>query len=204
MEAALARLNERERQAYNVFCKGVQPEISPTTQASMFGLFIQGKDCEAIRVLNPSYGLGQIAHAAVVGEWYKRREEYVQNLLDGVYARVQHTSLESIDYVCDWLCAHHKLNGEKLKRFFLTGNASELDGVPGSLKHYIDTVNLLRALTGQDKNKEVGTQYISSSKAAPAQTAEVIEAPKGLNPIENDSHTKIIEALEALDKVVKK
>jgi hypothetical protein len=166
----------------------------------MFDMFMQGKTCEDIRKTTPEYSLGQIAHARVLGDWDRKVEEHTEALLNNVVHRVQTVSLESINYICDWLSAHHKAHSDKMMKYFLSGDSSELDTVPNNLKAYAEAVQLLRSLTGQDKTTK-GSD-LPPYRVAPTikQEGDPTPQPQQQMPMRNvidaEVHSNMLKALD--------
>lgn len=158
-----AELSVQEKFAYDYFVKnrgktlGTMP-LSPSTQAQLFELFLNGVPFNEIRRMNPSYSLGQIIAAAVDNNWFAQRESHMSTLLNTVKDRVGQISLESVDFLSNLLSAAHKKHGDSLKRYLQTGNESELSGIAlESLRSYREALELLMRLTGQDIKRVKGT-----------------------------------------------
>lgn len=204
------KLSKREQDAFDYFCRSNLPEISPITQVGMFELWLNGKSIEDIRKLYGNFSLGQVAHAAVIGEWHVKKEDHVETLLSNVVQRVQQTSLESISYVCDWISVHHKQHGDKMAAFFKTGDTAVLEGLPHSIQAYANGVQLLRSLTGQDKTK-------AGSDLPPYRVAPGMRQDQGRednsamtmpnirpNSLDQNTHSRILEALDVVVEEKKK
>lgn len=149
-------LNPREQSAYRYFCASAQPPLAPSLQARLFELYLNGCSCEEIRRLNPDVGLGPIVHARVYGDWDRRKDEHINGLLDGVRLRVQHVSVESIDFLANMLAASHKQQGDKLKQYLQTGNEKLLGELSvKSLRQYKEVLDMLMTITGVSTTKKV-------------------------------------------------
>lgn len=156
VDLALATLSSRELHAYKIWAGSNKPSLAPSLNAKLFQLYLNGKDCEEIRRLNPQLSLGEIAAAKIQGEWGRRREEHLSQLLEETSKRVQQTSMETTDFLCDILTAANREHGDKLRRFIQTGDSKDLGDFKiqslASLKTVIET---LYKLTGQDKQSQV-------------------------------------------------
>ncbi len=150
-------LTPREKTALAVTFK-MRPEparLSPTLEAQLFSLFLNGQDCVKIAQMNPGITLGQIVRARVESQWDLKRFEHVEALLKDARDRLQQTTLESVDFVAAQIAAAHKLYGEKVKRYLQTGNEKDLGGFSiHGWKAYNDAIELLKKLTGQDGTKQ--------------------------------------------------
>lgn len=172
IQRARALLSEKEESAYDYFCKSDQPALAPSLNAKLFTLWLNGKSCEEIRRLNQGLTLGQIVAARIEGDWDALRKEHLDRLLQETSTRVQQTTFETADLVCDMLAAANKEHGDRLRRYLQTGDEKELGdmritGISG-LKSAIE---ILQKLTGQERQKSVTiggelTSYSASSVAA--------------------------------------
>jgi hypothetical protein len=150
-------LDPRELYAYTVCLGAKSPQISTSTAAKFFELFLNGRTCEDIRKLNPGFSLGQIVIARIQGEWDRLKLEYQQNLLLSVRERFQQAQLETVTLLADMLAARVKLDRERYARFLQTGDESEIkDAIQiGSIKDLKATLEALMKATGQDSDKKV-------------------------------------------------
>lgn len=151
-----AFLTKKEQDAYRYWQASNKPALSASLQAKLFELFLNGKSTEEILRMNPALGLGEIVQARISGEWDKRLEDYRNSLLDNTMRRVQQSTLESVTFVCDLLAATNKLEGDKIKKYLLTGDDRELGNIRiDSLAGYGRAIDTLQKLTGQDKKVNV-------------------------------------------------
>ncbi len=153
------RLSPEERKAYKLYVQKNDPPLSPSVQAQLFSLYLNGTSCEEIAKLNPNFSLGMIVRARVEGLWDERRDAHLESLFSGVRERVQQVQMESVVFTSDLLSSANKMFGDKLKKYLQTGDERELGALRiDSLKQYRDAVDLLMKLTGQDKKIEVTGQ----------------------------------------------
>jgi hypothetical protein len=144
-------LNEREQAAYEEHARHNNPPLSPSLEAELFQLYLNGIGLEDIVRLNKGLRLGAVARAAVEGNWYERRRAYADSLLGSVVPRVQQVQAEAIVFAADLLAAAHRLHGEKIRKFLQTGDEAELgDFAVRSIDQYRKGVELLLKMTGQD------------------------------------------------------
>jgi hypothetical protein len=152
IKAALARLNQRELHAYNVWQGGNQNALAPSLNAKLFNLYLQGKSAEEIRRMNQAISLGQIVAAKVEGEWDERRDEHLDALIRETSRRSAQASMETIDFVCDLLAVANREHGDALRRYLQSGDAKELgDFKIDSIFNLKQTIEILQKLTGADK-----------------------------------------------------
>jgi hypothetical protein len=146
-------LTERELNALRVYASfGKQPDIAPSTIASFYSLFLNGKTCQEIVVANSGFSLAQIVKLRVDHEWDQKRFEYINQLLVKTNDKMIQIKLESMNFLGDAIAVTHKLLGEKLVRFLQTGNVAELEGVPvGTLGQYKLFQELLAGLATPQK-----------------------------------------------------
>lgn len=141
--------------------------LAPDVQARMFNLFLQGRTLQDIRAVNPQFGLGQIVHAAVVGRWFGRRDEYLDELLVSVRNRAVQSVAEAVNFVADQMAATHALHADQVAKFLQTRDVGDLGGFAAtSVKQYKELVELLIRLTGQDKVSTVN-HNVRPAPAAP-------------------------------------
>lgn len=133
-----------------------QPHLAPALNASLYQLWLMGKDTEEIRRLNPTLSLGSIVAARVDGQWDERKEEYLAALLDKAAARVQQTTLEQVDLMCDVLALARKEQGDKIKRYIQTGaDADKPDVRIDGIRTLKTAIEILQTLTGKDKQARI-------------------------------------------------
>ena len=189
-------LNDRELSAYHYWQSTQDPPIAPSTQAKMFELFLQGKELEEIRRLNPGFSLGAIAAARLQGGWDQQRDQHLQDLLGKVRGRVQQSFLETVDLFCDLLAAKNKVHRDKVLKFIQSGDERELADLNlGGMKGYKDIIEGLAKLTGQDQNRKVSgsvTLQVETPRAnqpmAPADAAAIISALLASNKKKEDAN----------------
>ena len=164
-----SRLSERESIAYGAWKRiaATQPKLSPDTQARFFALFLQGATCQDIVSLNKGYSLGQIVQVRMEGDWDKRRDDYLEDLLNNARGLVQQTAMESIRFVADQLAAVHKRWGESAKRYVQDGDESKFKdfGIDG-IRDYKTAIEVLQKLTGQE-NKPQEVHHSGEIAVAP-------------------------------------
>lgn len=145
-QAAVARLNDREAFAYRTWC-GMpgRRAVAPDLNARLFQLYLVGHTCEEIRQLNPALALGDIVAAKVEGEWDVLRDEHRAKLLQSTADRLQQSTLQTVNLLCDVMAVAARQQGEKLQRYLMTGNEAELQGAMcvqdfGDLKKVVETL----------------------------------------------------------------
>lgn len=156
VERASASLSSRELHAYKVWCGSDKPPLAPSLNAKLFQLYLNGKDCEEIRRLNPQLSLGEVAAAKVAGDWEERRQAHLERLLDETTTRVKQATLETADFVCDLLAVASREHGDRLRRYIQTGDPGELgDFRIQSLPALKTAIETLQKLTGQDRQQQL-------------------------------------------------
>jgi hypothetical protein len=156
IQEAIAKLSKRDLHAYNIWRGTDRPALAPSLNAKFFNLYLNGKGCEEIRRLNPQFGLGDIVAARIEGEWDKRRDEHLDQLLDQTSRRLQQTTMETADFVCDLLAVANREHGDRLRRYLQTGDDKELgDFRISSLPGLKSAIEILQKLTGDDRKQSV-------------------------------------------------
>lgn len=185
-------LNDRELQALHRFRSSQQAPLAPDTQAKLFKLFLNGKTTSEIQRLNPQFTFGQIVNARVMGEWDRRFNEHLDELLNNTASRVRQVTMESINFVCDLLSVTHQMHSDRIKKFLQTGDPSELGTLQiNSLQGYKQGVELLQKLTGQDKQQNVKVDGTITHKA---------EAPSHANQPSPEEAANILQLLASASK----
>jgi|SRR6185312_8440515 len=157
-----AKLDEREQYALTKWQNSNHPPLAPDTQAKLFRLYLNGKTTHQIHQMNPQFSLGQIVQAKVKGKWDERAELHLDELLNGVKARVQQVTLESIHFVADMISAANKMHGEAIKKYLQTEDPADLGDLKiTTLDGYRKAVELLQKLTGQDKPNNKGELVVT-------------------------------------------
>lgn len=149
-------LNKRELELYQDYLEVHGEIIAPNTSLIYYQQFLAGFSCEEIAIKNPGVDVGSIIDARLRYKWDERKEEYISNLYKTMQERYVQVQMEAVHYVSDMLSAAHKLNGDKYRRFLISGNPNDLEGLEiSSLKQYKEVVDLLLKLTGQDKKQQI-------------------------------------------------
>lgn len=183
------QITPREQYAFDQFKKSDLPKLSPSLSAKLFELFLNGKTCEEIRKLNPQYTLGQIVAARIEGDWDGQRVEYERTLLAGVRRRAAQAQLETITLVADMLAAAKRVFGDKIARYFQTGDEAELGDLKiRNIKDLQALTEMLLKVTGQDTKKVQGEVHHHHH--------EEPEPPKRLTSDDADAILKMLEVQE--------
>lgn len=157
LEARISKLSERERKAYEYFCQSDQRPVAPTYNAQLFTLYLNGKSVTEIHRLNPALSLGQVVHARVEGDWDRRRDEYVDELLNRASDRQVQSTMESVEFLQDMLAVLKKRDGDKYRRYLQSGDINELKDTLQitSLDGMKKVVEAMQKLTGADRDQTV-------------------------------------------------
>lgn len=183
------QLSEKEQYALDYHRNKREPSLAPVTQAQLFQLYLQGHDCDEIRRLRPNFSLGQIVEARVEGQWDMRRQEHVQRLMRATQEKVAQTQLESVEYICNLVAAHHRLQGDKLKRFLMSGDPKDLgDAGITSFKQYKEVLATLRELLKPAETVQRVTGEVTHVHRAEA-------APEKMRVIEQEEQSSALEYL---------
>lgn len=190
-------LNTRELTAYRAYMRLNQPPMSPKLQAELYNLFLQGHSCESIASINHQFGnasLGMIIRARLENEWDKKRQEYVQDLMENIGSKVKQTTMESANFVSDMMAAINKYYGSRYRKYIQTGNEEDLDGIElPSMTFYPKVVEMLLKLTGQDNNK----RQIIDGVVEHRHTLSSDSIPKPVSP---EEAALIIKTIDATNK----
>ena len=143
--------------------------LSLEISLGLYELFLNGHSFEEIvRVSNlqgRSFTVGMVADAALRYDWFTKREDHQQTLYNGIVAKTRGIQAESVSFIGDMLAAAHKLHGDKLKEFLVTGDPNLLAGRTGvlisSLKEYRDVIALLMTVTGQHQSGSGGGTQVN-------------------------------------------
>lgn len=148
-----SHLTYKEEAAYRVAVREKEFPLTPQKQAQLFELYLNGMTCEQIiGTQPPGIRLGAVVRACVEGDWYNKRQSYLNQLLNNVKTRVAQVQSESVNFAADLLAAAHKQHGRKLKKYLETGEEKALgDFAISNLTQYQKAASLLLSLTGQDK-----------------------------------------------------
>lgn len=169
LEKAKNSLSKRELHAYTVWCGTEKAPLAPSLNAKLFNLYLLGKTCEEIRRLNPTLQLGEIVAARIAGRWDERRDDHLDQLLSATTQRVQQTTLETADFVCDILAVANREHGDNLRRYLQSGEPTELgDFRITSLTTLKIAIETLQKLTGQDKQQKLTVTGDITTRQAPA------------------------------------
>ena len=187
-------LNARERVAYEEHMRRQNTPLSPSLEAELFQLYLNGVGLEDIARLNKGLRLGAIARSAVEGDWYEKRRNYADSLLEAVVPRVQQVQAEAIVFAADLLAAAHKLHGNKIRRFLQTGDESELgDFSIRNIDQYRRSTEVLLKLTGQDNKSPQRREIRSEQPMVKEYVPATIAVPQKLLP---DDAADLLKAFE--------
>lgn len=173
-----SHLTHREEAAYRMHLQAKEPPLAPSLQGELFELYLKGTTLEQIARVNKGLRLGAIVRAHEEGDWFNRRELYVQGILDGIRSKVQQSLAESADFLTDYVAVAHKLYGDKFKRFLQTGDESELgDMKPTNIGQYKMILELLLKATGQGDKKTVSVTGEVNHQVNSMPTASLLSGP---------------------------
>jgi hypothetical protein len=160
-------------------CKGPSRNfpVAQSTATQLFCLYLNGKTLPEIQALNPTLSMGQIVYAAVEGNWYKHRLDYLARLPDKAKLRLQQIACEAVDFMGDQLAAAHKMHGEAIQKYLQSGNSDDLGSFGiNSIRQYREVLELLVKATGQNNTSTVNVKSEVVHSIAPS-----TEAPKVLS-----------------------
>ena len=171
---ALDRLSEREKTALRIWqsISKTQPQLSPDTQARLYSLFLQNITFDEIARLNKGIPIGQILECAYQGEWFLKRDEYIEGLLSNVKNMLQQSTIESVGFIIAQLAATHKKFGDSAKKYLQHGDESEFRSFGlENIKSYKVAIEALQKLTGQEGKTEVSHNVVVTNASSPANRA---------------------------------
>lgn len=176
-------LTEKERGALEFVRArpGQFPLVGTHLQQKLFALFIQGISCLEIARLNHPLHLGQVLTARLEFGWDERRQEHVESLLQATQMRVQQSMVEGIDFITASLASVYKIEGDKIKRYLMSGGDEKELG-EFQIKNWSQlhaALNVFKTLTGQDK------------PAPQKHTGEIVHKHEHTIPAANRSMTTI-------------
>src|SRR6185436_3133870 len=195
LEVTYSQLDERERYALKKWQSSDHPPLSHELNAKLFRLFLNGKTTHEIHRLNSQYSLGQIVNARIKGEWDRRYQEHLDELLTGVKLRVQQVTLETIDFFADLISAANQMHGDAIKRYLQTKDPKDLGGIQiTNLAGYKTAIELLQKLTGQDKQNKVGGELTVIHEAGESMKAVETKLPTA------EEAAEVLKLLAAVSK----
>lgn len=176
VERCTKYLSKEESEIWEKYTKDQGDILSPIPALKLYELFLNGNTCQQIAKARPEFSLGAIVDARLRYKWDERKEEYINSLYKNTNDRAVQIQMEAVQFVADMLAVTHKVNGEKYKKFLMTGNPADLGDLEvGSIKQYKEVIELLFKLTGQENNKKV-VQHVTvehSDKAEPKKEREL-------------------------------
>ena len=155
-QKAIDRLTPREKTLYQASLTLARRPLSASLRAGLYNLYLNGSTCEEIHRINSQVlTLSEVIRVRVEDDWDERVDRYRQSLMDGIDLKSKQVHLESVSFVTEQLAALHKLNGDKVKKFLMTGDPAMLEGalLITNMKAYKETAELLLQLTGRDGKK---------------------------------------------------
>jgi hypothetical protein len=160
----LGWLNAAERHAYHYFLVNMRKggmetyPLAPSTTDGMRAVFIKGgKTLEEIRRLNKPFGMGQIVHAAVEGNWYQARLDDAALTMARAEVRAKLAAAEGAEMAADVIASIRRLHGDSIARYLQTGDISELsESSPITVARQLkEAADALARFTGQDQVRKV-------------------------------------------------
>lgn len=154
----LAWLSPAERYAYDYFVARARKggsetyPLSPEVNASLFEVYLRGRGVREIHALQKNrFSLGQVVHAAVEGEWPRRRQQLIEERLEEAKVRALQAATDGVEYVADGLAAAARLQRERVSRYLETGDPADLGTADFSVASVQKLAETLLKLTGQDR-----------------------------------------------------
>lgn len=141
-------LNDEEKAELQRWLSKNEPILANSTQGKFFSFFLNGKTCREIWELNTAFSYGAILHARIAGEWDKRVSEHRKQLLDKTQKRSVQIHLEMTRSILDLIGAQNKVIGDKVQKFYETGDEEELPFSIGSTKGLKELIELYYLLMG--------------------------------------------------------
>jgi hypothetical protein len=174
--------------------------LSPDTAARFFELFLKGTNCYDIWKINKAFPYGAILDARIKFRWDQQKEEYALRLQADIKNKVAQAQLETADLMSDMLLAAKKLNSDKIKRYFQTGDEKELKDALKieSLRSLKEIVEGLMKITGQDKGSNITIKTEGNPKDAggtPSTNGNLIASGVGIETLETEDAAAILEIL---------
>ncbi len=153
----LAWLRPAERYAYDYFVQRLRRggsetyPLAPDVQADLFELYLRGRPLREIFDVNKGrYSLGQVVHAAVDGDWPRRRLAVQDDMLSAAGETAARAGAEAANYIADGIAAAAKMQRDRVSRYLQTDDATGL-GDLASPATFLKLVEALTKLTGSDK-----------------------------------------------------
>ena len=145
-------LTEKEARELRFHVKTKQPSLGVKKAEELQNLFNRGYSCQEISEHNKGISLGQVVRARADFDWDNKRQEYIINLMREAKPTLQATQYEALRFLTDAMAVHHKMWGEKFRKYLQTGTESELAGFELSGRQYKEMFEMLLKATGQDKS----------------------------------------------------
>lgn len=173
-------LNKNERAALAKFRATYQKggmetkDLSPSTAAKLYTLYLEGCTLTEISDLNPELGLGTIVSSAVNDRWDLRKKDYTEELYTRAKDNAVQVVAEGAMFMTTVLTAAHKKHGDKLKKYIQTEDPQYLKDTMNidSLRGYKEAVEIFMKLTGQDQVKKVQVEGNVTHTEAPPKPEE--------------------------------
>ena len=197
--AEVDNLSAEERSAFDRWLSQDKPPISVGTSARMYEAYLNGASCKEIAKLHPGFEFGAIVHARLRDKWDAQLNDHRAALFEAIWQRVMQIQMEAIGFTADQLAAAHKRDGDKIKKFLMSGDERELGDASyvTGIRSYKDMIAVLLALTGQDKKQGPSTpmavQVNVDGKAAEGTSVKAIFTEK---PPTEDQAERLLKALE--------
>ena len=155
----LAFLSADERSAYQRFAGYLRRggsesyPLAPDVNARLFDLYLRGRSLrEIMRLGAGAYTLGQVVHAAVEGQWDRRRIEVLDEMILGAAETARRAAVEGVEYLADSIAAAAKIQRERVSKFLRTGDMDDAPDV-ASVATFAKLVESLVKLTGADRTQ---------------------------------------------------
>jgi hypothetical protein len=192
IEGQLQRANQLlpvgEYNMLKLYINSGKHSLAPETCAKFFELYLNGSSCAEIHRLNKPFPYEAILWARIKFSWDKEKDLYILNLQTQVREKVMKAQLETTNLLSDLMVVTSKKHSDKLKRYLLSGNEKDLDGVIG-----IDTIMQLGKLT-ESLLKITGQDRVTKNTNETKQTTEVNINTKvdGTEGLSSESASKIL------------
>jgi hypothetical protein len=174
----LAWLSPAERYAYDYITPRLGRgdsktfPIAPDRAAGLFELFLRGRSLRQVfEASEGRFSLGQVVHAAVEGDWPRRRAAALDDALGRAAETAATAAAEAAGFIADSIAIAAKQQRHRANRYLQTGDAT---GIPDLTSPAVfgKLVDALGKLTGTDRVHRIdhtgSVEHHHSGPPAPA------------------------------------
>ena len=199
-------LNEEELAQVQEYKNNGLPMISKVTESDIFKwfeLYMSGKQYNDIVEITNCEKV-QLLYIAYRQDWCEKRQNYYNNIINGLSTKLTNLKLGSIDTVTTIVAALNKYYGNKFNRYLATNDNSIIDSLDTKLLSYfyksIEAIERLTTIAGDSGGKGGGQSPLININLLGGKEIKTIDGNDQEFEITDENAEEILLALSSIKK----